>query len=142
MNNVDIPWVKDQMTKAKIRKGSGDMVLKLLDVWNKGDLSENLAKEALQVFKELAMGYAIAEEEVPLDGNWVECQPGNIKVADIVKVKSDAFTGVAGPRHNGRVCRVTAVRYGDIIVKSIDDREPRLEGTHYSPHDLFKLIPS
>jgi hypothetical protein len=34
------------------------------------------------------------------------------------------------------------VRYGDIIVKSIDEREPSLDGTHYSPHDLEKLIQS
>ena len=68
-------------------------------------------------------------------------QPGNIKVAEVVRVKADLFDGELGPIHNGRVCRVVGVRYGDVIVKSIDDRTPVLDGTHYSPHDLQKLVP-
>jgi hypothetical protein len=63
-------------------------------------------------------------------------------VAEIIRVKEQAFTGQQGKRHNGRICRVVAVRYGDIIVKSIDNRDPLLDGTHYSPHDLEKLIES
>jgi hypothetical protein len=143
MAGVDIDWVKDQMTRARIKKGSGDTVLKLIEVWNAeySKHSEAIAREAIEVFSKLALGHAIAEEKAPMDGTWIDCQPGQIKVADIVRVKSDAFDGVAGERHNGRVCKVVAVRYGDIIYKSIDERDPRLDGTHYSPHALEKLIP-
>jgi hypothetical protein len=142
MADIDMDWVRDQMTRGKVKQGAGTSVLRLLEVWNTMNHTDKSAKEAIEVFSKLAMGHAIAEEKPPMQGTWVPCQPGQIKVAEIVRVKSDAFTNVQGERHNGRVCRVVAVRYGDIICKSIDDREPVLDGTHYSPHDLEKLIPS
>jgi hypothetical protein len=142
MAGIDIDWVKDQMTRARVKQSAGTSVLRLLEVWNTMNHTDKSAKEAIEVFSKLALGHAIAEEQAPIDGRWVACQPGQIKVAEIVRVKLDAFTGVQGERHNGRVCRVVAVRYGDIICKSIDEREPKLDGTHYSPHDLEKLIPA
>ena len=140
MANVDIDWVKEQMTKAKVRQGTGTSVLRLLEVWNTMNHTEMSAKDALDIFSKVALGHALVEEKAPLDGVWVDAQPGQIKITDIVRVKVDAFTGEAGPRHNGRVCKVVGVRYGDIVCKSIDDREPLLDGTHYSPHDLQKLV--
>lgn len=143
MSGVGLDWVKDQMTRARVKKASGDTVLELIAVWNNEYLkhTEATAREAVEVFSKLALGHAIAEEKAPTDGTWIDCQPGQIKVADVVRVKFDAFDGVAGERHNGRICKVVAVRYGDVICKSIDEREPRLDGTHYSPHALEKLIP-
>jgi hypothetical protein len=32
------------------------------------------------------------------------------------------------------------VRYGDIIVKTNDGKEPVLDGVHYKPYDLEKLV--
>ena len=142
MADIDMDWVRDQMTRGKVKQAAGTSVLRLLEVWNTMNHTDKSAKEAIEVFSKLAMGHAIAEEKPPMQGTWVPCQPGQIKVAEIVRVKSDAFNNIQGERHNGRVCRVVAVRYGDIICKSIDDREPVLDGTHYSPHDLEKLIPS
>lgn len=142
MASIDFDWVKDQMTRAKVKQSAGTSVLRLLEVWETMNHTEKSAKEAIEVFSNLALGHAIAEEEAPMEGTWVEAQPGNIKVAEIVRVKMDAFTGTQGERHNGRICRVVGIRYGDIICKSIDNRDPILEGTHYSPHDLEKLIPA
>lgn len=142
MENTNIDWVRDQMTKAKVKKLPGDSVLKLMEIWDTMKHTDTSAKETIDVFSKLALGYPLVEEQAPVDGAWVDCQPGQIKVAEIVRVKQEAFTGQQGKRHNGRVCRVVAVRYGDIIVKSIDKREPLLDGTHYSPHDLEKLIPA
>ena len=42
--------------------------------------------------------------------------------------------------HNGREGVVTAIRSGDIIVKTNDDRLPQLDGAHYSPDKLEKMI--
>lgn len=142
MADIDLDWVKDQMTRARVTQNSGTSVLRLLDLWNTMNHTDKSAKETIEVFSKLALGYAIAEETPPIDGHWIEAQPGQLKVAEIVRVKSDAFTGPQGERHNGRICRIVAIRYGDIICKSIDDRDPVLEGTHYSPHDLEKLIPA
>lgn len=140
MAGIDIDWVKEQMTKARVKKGVGDSVLKLMDTWNLEDRTHTSAKEVVEIFSKLALGHPIAEEEPPGDGVWIDVQPGNIKVSEIVRTKIDLFDGELGPIHNGRVCRVVGVRYGDVIVRSIDDRDPVLDGTHYSPHDLQKLV--
>ena len=140
MAGIDIDWVKIQMTKSRVTQAAGDSVLSLMDLWNTFDHTPESAKEAVDVFSKLALGHAIFEEKPPMDGRWIDCQPGQIKVAEIVRVKLDAFNGVQGERHNGRICKVVGVRYGDIICKSIDDRDPVLDGTHYSPHDLEKLV--
>ncbi len=142
MADINFDWVKDQMTKAKVKQDAGTSVLRLLEVWDTMNHTEKSAQETVEIFSKLALGHAIAEEKAPLDGTWVEAQPGQLKVADIVRVKTDGFKGTAGERHNGRVCRIVGIRYGDIVCKSIDNREPILDGTHYSPHDLEKLIPS
>ena len=42
--------------------------------------------------------------------------------------------------HNGRRGVVVGVRYGDVIVKMTDGKEPALEGAHYPPQKLEKLI--
>lgn len=138
---IDIDWVKEQMTKAKVRQSAGTSVLRLIDVWNDIIQKPESAKEAVEVFSRLALGIAlVAPDADELEGTWVAAQPGQIKVADIVRVHLDAFTGELGQIHNGRIGRVVGVRYGDIIVKTIDDRDPVLDGAHYSPHALDKLI--
>lgn len=142
MADIDMNWVRDQLTRGRVTQSAGDSVIKLIELWNTMKHTDKSAKQAIDVFSKLALGHAIAEEKAPLDGKWIPCQPGNIKVAEIVRVKLDAFDGRDGGIHNGRVCRVVAVRYGDIICKTIDDRDPVIDGAHYSPHDLEKLIPA
>lgn len=138
---IDIEWVKEQMTKAKVRQGAGTSVLRLMDVWNEMNHKPETAKETMDVFSKLALGIAlVAPEPDELQGTWIAAQPGQIKVADIVRVHLDAFVGELGQIHNGRIGRVVGVRYGDVIIKTIDDRDPVLDGAHYSPHKLDKLV--
>jgi hypothetical protein len=66
--------------------------------------------------------------------------PGQLVVGDEVRVLANAFTDKVGVAHNGRRGRVVAIRYGDVIFKSTDDKEPLLDGTHYSPYKLEKRI--
>jgi hypothetical protein len=70
----------------------------------------------------------------------VQVQPGFIKVSEVVRVKADAFDGELGALHNGRKGVVVGVRYGDVIIKSTDGKEPILEGAHYPPAKLEKLV--
>jgi len=138
-NSVDFEWVKEQLTKARVRKGPGDVAIELLKKWEEIDLPEELASEAINTFAELAKGHALVEE-----GNkeevWVPAMAGHMKVADQVRVKKDAFQGELGKMHNGRRGVVIAIRYGDIIVNSTDNRKPSLDGSHYSPHHLEKRV--
>lgn len=72
---------------------------------------------------------------------WIPAHATNTRVGDIVRVRHDAFTiAKTADMHNGRICEVTEIRGGDFIVKSIDDREPYLKRTFYSPNILEKKV--
>ena len=71
---------------------------------------------------------------------WVQAHAGNTKPGDIVKVKDDAFSTELGALHNGRICEVLDIKFGDFIVKSIDEKKPVLKKTYYSPNILEKMV--
>lgn len=138
MSEIDYDWVKAQLTEARVKRGPGDAVLELLKTWEGIKLSDELAKEAVFLFSKLALNHALVEENK--NEVWAPAQPGQLKVADEVRVKADAFDGKLGKTHNGRRGRVIAIRYGDIVVNSIDNKTPVLDGAHYSPYHLEKRI--
>jgi hypothetical protein len=138
MPEVNIDWVKSQMEEAKVKVGVGNGVLKLLEKWQGITLSDSQAKDVLELFSKLALGHSILPEKP--DEVWVDAQPGAIIVGDEVRVKADAYDGSTGAIHNGRRGKVVGVRYGDIIFKSMDDKTPVLDGTHYTPYLLQKRI--
>lgn len=141
--SVDMDWVKEQMTAAKVKQGVGTSVLRLLEVWNTMNHNEESAKETVEVFSKLAVGHALVHPKIDeLRGTWIQAQPGQLKVTDIVRVKVDAYNGDLGRLHNGRIGKIVGIRYGDIVVKTIDGKTPELSGAHYSPHLLEKLIPA
>lgn len=142
MAKTDIEWVKGQLEAARVPQAVGTAIMRLMDVWSSMSHTEKTRALTLELFTELAMGHAIVPEETPMDGRWIPVQPGQIRVSETVRVKVDAYDGQVGMIHNGRVGRVVAVRYGDVIIKSIDGKEPMLDGAHYSPHMLEKLIPA
>lgn len=138
MPEVNYDWVKEQMQGAKVKVGVGNAILKLLEQWEKLNLSDNQTKETIEFFRHLALGYSILPEKST--EKWIDAQPGNIMVGDEVRVKFDAFQGSTGSMHNGRRGKVVGVRYGDIIFKATDGKKPDLEGSHYSPHQLQKRV--
>jgi hypothetical protein len=141
MPEVNYEWIREQFAEAKVKIGSGNAVLKLLEVWEKqSQLSPGLAKEAVEVFAKLALNYALKEAQPEVDAVWVPLQPGQITVGDQVRVLSDAFDDKTGVIHNGRLGKVIAVRYGDVIFNSTDGKTPELKGVHYSPYKLEKRV--
>lgn len=141
MPEVNYDWVRQQLQEAKVKIGSGNAVLKLLEVWETMDkLSPNLAKEAVAVFSKLALNATILTPVDEPDAIWIPLQPGQIKVGDEVRVLADAFNDSTGVTHNGRRGKVIAVRYGDVIVNSTDGKLPDLKGVHYSPYKLEKKV--
>lgn len=139
MPEINREWVIEQLEAAKVKVGSGKAILKLLEAWAEiPKLSENMTEEVLNVFPKLARGHVLKVEENENDYIWSDLQPGQITVGDVVRVKADAFDGNLGAMHNGRRGKVVAVRYGDVIFKSTDDRDPALDGVHYSPYKLEK----
>lgn len=135
---IDLEWVKRQFVAAHVSQAPGTAVLRLLELWNTMNHTEATAKETVDVFSKVALGHTLVDDDDPY--TWEAVRPGFIRVGDTVRVKSDAFDGEIGLMHNGRVGRVVAIRYGDIIVKSTDNLEPAFDGTHYSPHMLEKRV--
>jgi hypothetical protein len=136
----DTDWVKQQIQAAKVKKPVGNAILSMVNAFQESfsGLSPEETERFVEVFSKIVQGHAIAKENK--DEVWIPLSPGNITVGDVVRVKSDAFSGDLGQIHNGRVGSVVAVRYGDVIFKSRDEKKPVLDGAHYSPHDLEKLV--
>jgi hypothetical protein len=146
MAKVDMPWVKEQLTNNKTKRVVGDHVITLLEKWEElkntdPDPQKNEANlsQIIELFGKLALGHAIILDTK--NERWVPAQSGQIVVADEVRVKWNAFDGDMGKMHNGRRGKVVSIRYGDIIVKTTDGKEPVLEGFHYTPQQLEKRVP-
>jgi hypothetical protein len=141
MPEIDKKWVMEQLEAAKVKVGSGKAILKLLEAWGEiPELSDKMAEEVMTIFPKLALGHVLKVEENEEDYMWIPVQPGQISVGDAVRVKADSYRDKLGPIHNGRRGTVVAVRYGDIIVNSTDDKAPELKGVHYSPYKLEKRV--
>lgn len=141
MSEINIDWVKKQLTQNKTKKVVGDAVLQLLDSWKeiKKPAKSDTSKEILDIFSKLALGYALVSESK--DEKWVPAQAGFIKVADRIRIKFDAFDSDSGKISlNGRKGKVVGIRYGDVIMKSDDNKSPLLDGVHVKPEQLEKLV--
>jgi len=138
MPEVNWEWVRDQLEAAKVRKGSGNAIIKLLETWEKLKLTDNMSEETLRVFLGITRNEAFVQESP--DEKWIPAQPGQLTVGDEVRVLADAFDGKLAAVHNGRRGRIVAIRYGDVILKTTDNKEPALDGAHYSPYKLEKRI--
>jgi hypothetical protein len=138
MPNIDFEWAKQQLTEAKTKRGVGDAALELLKTWENMSVDDEFVEDALETFKVLAQGHSLLAPYA--DEIWIEATPGQLKVADKVRIKSNAFSGEVGRTHNGRVGVIVAIRYGDIIVRMTDGKEPTLDGAHYSPFHLEKRV--
>lgn len=141
MPELNDDWIKEQLEAAKVKVGSGKALLKLLETWKElPTLSPAIISEVLEVFPKLVLGQPLLVEESDEDYYWIDVQPGNIKIGDVVRVKNDAFTEKLGTIHNGRKGTVVGVRYGDVIVNDTDGKTPPLKGVHYSPYKLEKRL--
>lgn len=138
MGDLDMNWVKSQLQAAKVRKPVGDATMKLIELFDSFDITKEYREKTIEMFSVLAKGHVVVKEKK--DEKWVPVQAGDIKVTETVRVKADAFDGNLGTIHNGRRGVVVGVRYGDVIIKSTDGKEPILDGAHYPPNKLEKLV--
>lgn len=134
-------WITEQLKAARTKASVSKIVIHMLKAYEElpADLNLDDAKKALELLPKLAMGHVLVPEKTGPEV-WQPGRPGVFKVGDQVRVMSDAFDGEVGLVHNGRRGRVSAIRSGDIIVDSTDDKAPPLLGAHYSPFKLEKLI--
>lgn len=135
---LDMDWVKSQIQAARVRKPVGNAILNIVELVEGLEITNEQKSQALEIASKVALGHAVVKEDKK--ETWIPLRPGDIRVSDEVRVKFDAFEGQLGTIHNGRRGTVVAVRYGDVIMKSNDGKKPELDGAHYSPHALEKLV--
>jgi len=135
---LDIEWIKTQLQAARVRKPVGDATMKLIELFDSIELTEEQQQKTVEMFSKLSLGHAFVKDNK--QETWIPARPGDIKVTDEVRVRADAYQGELGRLHNGRRGKVVGVRYGDVIFKSTDGKEPDLDGAHYPPQMLEKLV--
>lgn len=135
---LDMNWVKAQLQAAKVRKPVGDATIKLIEVFDSFELTDEQRAKSMEMFSLLGLGHAYVKTNK--NELWMPARPGDIKTADEVRIRADAYEGTTGTMHNGRRGVVVGVRYGDVIIRSTDGKSPALEGAHYPPQMLEKLV--
>jgi hypothetical protein len=144
MADTNMDWVKEQLTQNKTKKVVGDSVIKLLGTWDEIKKKNEPLKtvnpqDIIDIFSKLSMGYVLVKEIK--NERWVKAQIGQIRVADVIRIPFDAFDDSTGKSSlNGRRGRIVAVRSGDIIIKTDDEKLPVLDGVHIRPEFLEKLV--
>jgi hypothetical protein len=136
--NLDRDWIVSQIEAARVKKPVGNATLKIVEFVDSLNISNDTKSQAFELASKIALGHAILEEVE--DEVWIPVRPGDIRTAEQIRVRADAFSGDVGAIHNGRRGVVIGVRYGDVIIKTTDGKDPYLEGAHYSPHHLEKLV--
>lgn len=135
---LDMNWVKTQLQAAKVRKPVGDATIALIELFDSFTLTDEQRAKAMEMFSQLGLGHAYVKTNK--NELWMPARPGDIKTADEVRVRADAYEGETGTLHNGRRGVVVGVRYGDVIIRSTDGKTPALDGAHYPPQMLEKLV--
>jgi hypothetical protein len=135
---LDMSWVKTQLQAAKVRKPVGDATIALIELFDSFTLTDEQRAKVMEMFSLLGLGHAYVKTNK--NELWTPVRPGDIKTADEVRVRADAYEGETGTLHNGRRGVVVGVRYGDVIIRSTDGKSPALEGAHYPPQMLEKLV--
>lgn len=138
MKDIDINWVRSQLEQKKVYKDVGDSIIALVSIWKDLSHRTEVDSEVLELFSKLAVNTNLIEQ--PETEIWEPARPGFVRKGDEVRVLSNAFDGELGRIHNGRRGKVVDVRYGDIIINTIDGLQPPLFGSHYPPAKLEKLV--
>jgi hypothetical protein len=131
-------WEDEQMKLARLDRDTQDEVRRLMMAWRTKTVPEKRRELVLATFESFVRGHALVTPDDPSE-RWEAAVPGRIHGRDTVRVKADAYADEAGSMHNGRRGRVIAVRYGDIIVKYEDGRQPPFDAVHHAPAKLERL---
>jgi hypothetical protein len=134
-------WEDGQLDEARIHGETRDAVKRLLRAW-KADTGANLVDSdvAFEAFCKLARGITIVVPDDPAEQWQKITSAGNLHGRDIVRVQGDAYIDEVGRMHNGRRGVVLAVRYGDVVIRYTDGRQPPFDGVHHPPHKLEKRV--
>ncbi len=129
---IDFDKLHEQLKLSKTSPTVIRAVKTLGEAFNSADISDEDLDEILSKFDKLARGHLLVEPEP--DARWLSGAARTPGVGQTVRVPLTQYQDRRSTL-NGRVGRVVAVRYGDVIVNTTDDGEP-YEGLRFRPHEL------
>jgi hypothetical protein len=127
------------MKAADLLQPTQAAVEKLLGTLDRMKLTEAASDAAVATFSRLARGHALVTEQETVDEVWEQARPGNLVLADQVRVKADAYSGTIGAANNGRRGKIVGIRYGNIYVK-YTDKGNGVDAMHHKPAALEKRV--
>lgn len=130
---LDKKWLNNQFKLDKTDPDVVRRIMALLEASEEPTHLDDKLDEVLEKFSKLARGQMIADPEP--EAKWLSGAVQTPGVGQTVRVPPDKFTGQRGQALNGRVGKVVAVRYGDVIFNTTDDLE-YIEGLRLRPHEL------
>ena len=135
--------IRAEMDKAKVQQEVRWMVEQFvsvaIDEGNRLNLAEKTVVESIEIFRKFMNGHRLVPETP--DEVWVQAKNGRITVGDTVRVRSDAYSVEADSKHNGRIGRIVAIRYGDVHVRYYPlDGEKMSAATRHRAEYLEKRI--
>jgi hypothetical protein len=137
MKDTEWGWVSKQLAGTELDEATRDAVVYVLETLRKQDLTDDQERAAMNAAVKLAAGHSIAVEKP--NERWGPVVPGAYQIKDIVRVKSNAFEGDIGRKHNGKQGRVVASRNGFVMVVLDDSPSSEIQ-MRYKPEHLERKI--
>jgi hypothetical protein len=133
-------FVSKQLAEVRANEPVAAVTVELLrtlesetEAW---ELTDAEQQTVLDYVQKLSQGHSLGAEEA--DENWGPVVPGEYNIGDTVRVKSDAYTGDHGLRHNGKRGRIIAVHQSKTVVL-YDDAPNSEESFFHEPYNLERL---
>lgn len=114
---ADMDWVEEQLKAVGYTGIGAARVKELVATLSDSDFTQNEKKEVekvLDMAKNLFFGIPV--DQSGDDSDWTQAERGYINRKDAVKVKSDAYLGRSGVRHNGKTGHVVGINGDNITV--------------------------
>lgn len=136
---TDWAWVSNQLGHATTPVA--EATVSTLEAFEKAAekriLTDDERRTVLEYVQKLALGHAILF--IDDSEEWGPVIPGEYSVGDTVRVRSDAYTGPAATKHNGKRGRILSAHRGQTQVL-YDDAANSEESNYHDPDKLERLL--
>lgn len=143
---VNVQWCSEQLSAAGYRNQDAHhqsvrtAVTLLLATLDQQNHSAETLTETLDLFNKLGRGQAIVDPRVADESaEWIQFRLGDVRPGRTVRVKSNAYEGRAGEKHNGRIGTFGAARSRQAIVYYAAAGDGDGAGHHHDP-DLLEVL--
>lgn len=140
-NGIDWGWVSRELGALEVSRPVNDTVgnalAKIAEDRERFGLTDDDVRLVLDLVHKLALGHSVAPPKQ--EEKWGPVVPGAYRIGDTVRVKSEAYDGERGIKHNGKRGRAVAARDGFVICVYDDALSVDIQYRHL-PDKLQRLV--